>query len=110
MNQMTKSADGSSGLLRRITKPTAWRGGEQILKEQKDVRLMDRCEKKRQQWARNWQCKYCAKSRTTPWKCRVATGGRPGRAKRKRSGEDVEVWKTKQEWEVTTSIQKCFCS
>ena len=29
--QMIKSAEGSTGLLHKITKPTAWRGGTQIL-------------------------------------------------------------------------------
>ena len=44
---MTKSADDSVVLLHRITKPTAWRGGVQILKEEEeDVRPMDRCEER----------------------------------------------------------------
>ena len=54
--QMFKSADGSAGLLHKITKPTAWRGGVQILKEEEDARPMDRCEAKRKEWARHWQC------------------------------------------------------
>ena len=29
--QMIKSAEGSAGLLHKITKPAAWRGGTQIL-------------------------------------------------------------------------------
>ena len=33
VSQMIKSADGSAGLLHRITKPTARRGGVKILKE-----------------------------------------------------------------------------
>ena len=42
---MMKSAEGSAGLLHDITKPTAWRGGTQILKkEEEDARLLDRCE------------------------------------------------------------------
>ena len=32
VTQMIKSAEGSAGLLHKITKPTAWRGGAQILK------------------------------------------------------------------------------
>ena len=56
VSQMIRSADGSAGHLHRITKPAAWRGGEQILKEEEeDVRLMDRCEEKKK-WARHWQC------------------------------------------------------
>ena len=43
--QMMKSAEGSAGLLYKITEPTAWRGGTQILKkEEEDARLLDRCE------------------------------------------------------------------
>ena len=39
-----KSAEGSAGLLRKITKPTMWRGGVQMLeKEEEDARLLDRC-------------------------------------------------------------------
>ena len=41
----------------RKVKPPAWRGGTQILeKEEKDARLMDRCEAKRKEWAKHWQC------------------------------------------------------
>ena len=48
--QMIKSAEGSAGLLHKITKPTAWRGGAQILKkEEEDARLLDRCEAKRKE-------------------------------------------------------------
>ena len=56
MNQVIKT-EGSAGLLHKITKPTARRGGAQILKnEEEDARLMDRCEAKRKEWARHWQC------------------------------------------------------
>ena len=54
--QMIKSAAGSAGLLHKITKPTAWRGGTQILKEEEDARLLDLCEAKREEWAKHWQC------------------------------------------------------
>ena len=57
VTQMIKSAEGSAGLLHKITKPTAWRGGAQILKkEEEDARLLDRCEAKRKEWAKHWQC------------------------------------------------------
>ena len=47
-SQMIESAEGSAGLLHKITKPTAWRGGAQILKkEEEDAKLLDRCEAKR---------------------------------------------------------------
>ena len=47
VNQMIKSAEGSAGLLHKITKPTARRGGAQILKkEEVNARLLDRCEAK----------------------------------------------------------------
>ena len=44
VSQMIKSAEGCAGLLHKITKPTAWRGGCEDLEEEEDVRLMDRCE------------------------------------------------------------------
>ena len=54
---MIKSAEGRAGLLHKLTKPTAWRGGAQILKkEEEDARLLDRCEAKRKEWAKHWQC------------------------------------------------------
>ena len=57
VEKMIKSAEGSAGLLHKITKPTMWRGGVQILKEEeKDARLLDRCEGKRKEWAKHWQC------------------------------------------------------
>ena len=54
---MIKSAEGSAGLLHKITKPTTWRGGVQILeKEEADARLLDRYEAKRKEWSKHWQC------------------------------------------------------
>ena len=54
---MIKSAEGSAGLLHKITKPIAWRGGTQILKkEEEDARLLDRCEVKREECALHCQC------------------------------------------------------
>ena len=55
--QMSKSSEGSAGLFHKITKPTAWRGGAQILKkEEEDASLSDRCEAQRKEWAKHWQC------------------------------------------------------
>ena len=56
VNQMIKSAEGSAGLLHKITKPAAWRGGAQILKQEEDARLLDRFEAKMKEWAKHWQC------------------------------------------------------
>ena len=51
VKQMIQSAEGSAGLLHKITEPTAWREGAQILKnEEEDVRLLDRCDAKRKEW------------------------------------------------------------
>ena len=51
MSQMIKSADRSAGLLRKITEPTAWKGGGQILeKEEEDAKTLARCEEKRKEW------------------------------------------------------------
>ena len=67
---MIKSAEGSAGLLHKITKHTAWRGGTQILKkEEEDARLLDRCEAKRKEWAKHWQCdESVQKVEDKPWK------------------------------------------
>ena len=39
-------------LLHKITKPTAWRGG-QILKKEEDAKPLVRCEEKGKEWARH---------------------------------------------------------
>ena len=54
--QKNNSAEGSSRLLHKISKPTAWRGGPEILTEGEDVRLLDCCEAKGEEWAKHWQC------------------------------------------------------
>ena len=70
---MIKSADSSAGLLHKITKPTTWRGGTQILKkEEQDARLLDRCEAKRKEWAKHWQCdESVQKVEDKPWEKRT---------------------------------------
>ena len=51
VNQMIKRAEGSAGLLQD------GEGGAQTLeKEEEDARLLDRCEAKRKEWAKHWQC------------------------------------------------------
>ena len=47
VSRMIASADGGKGLSHKITKPTAWRGGVQILKgEEEDAKPSARCEEK----------------------------------------------------------------
>ena len=47
VEKMIKSAEGSAGLLHKITKPTMWRGGVQIFeKKEEDARVLDRFEAK----------------------------------------------------------------
>ena len=47
VEKMSKSAEGSAGLLHKMTKPTMWRRGVQILeKEEEDAKLLERCEAK----------------------------------------------------------------
>ena len=44
-------------MLHKITKPTAWRGGVQILKEEEeDSKHLASCEEKMKEWAEHWQC------------------------------------------------------
>ena len=51
-----KRADGSTGLLHKITKPTVWRGGGQFLKrETEDAKPLARREEMRQEWAKHRQ-------------------------------------------------------
>ena len=54
VTQMIKSAEGSAGLLHKITKPTAWRGRAPILKNEEEyARLLNRCEAKKKGWAKH---------------------------------------------------------
>ena len=65
---MRKSADGSAGLLHRITKPTSWRGGVH-LKGRKWTPGKWIVAEKRKEWARHWQCDTSAQNQeNTPWK------------------------------------------
>ena len=62
VEKMGKSAEGSAGLLHKITKPTMLRRGVQIMeKEEEDATLLDRCEAKEKNgkpW-RNEELKEC---------------------------------------------------
>ena len=55
VEKMIKSAEGSAGLLHKITQSTMWRR-EVLKKEEEDARLLNRCEAKRKEWAKHWQC------------------------------------------------------
>ena len=70
VNQMIKSGEGSAGLLQKFTKPTARRGGAQILKkEEEDASLLDRCGAKRKEWAKHWHCDESVQNvEDKPWK------------------------------------------
>ena len=55
--RMIKSAEGSDGLLHKITWPTPLEERAQILeKEEDNARLLDRCDAKREEWSIHWQC------------------------------------------------------
>ena len=70
VEKMIKSAEGSAGHLHKISKPTMWRGGVQILKkEEEHARLLDRCEAKKKEWSKHWQCDDEVQNmRNTPWR------------------------------------------
>ena len=70
VEKMIKSAEGSAGLLHKIRNLTMWRGGAQILKkEEEDARLLDRCEAKRKEWAKHWQCdEEIQNMQNKPWR------------------------------------------
>ena len=51
--QQIESAEGNAGLFHKISESTAWRGGAQILKNEWEyARLLDRCEAKMKEWAK----------------------------------------------------------
>ena len=76
VSSMIKSAEGGTGLLHNITKPTAGRGGVQILKEEEeDAKPFARCEEKRKEWAKHWQCDTKVRDlKDMPWICSRAGG------------------------------------
>ena len=69
VKHVIKSAEGSAGLVHKNTKPTAWRGGTQILKrEEEDARLLDRCEAMWKEWAKHRQCEESVQTlEDKPW-------------------------------------------
>ena len=98
---MVKSAEGSAGLLHKNTKPTAGRGGAQILKKEEDVRLLDRCEAKRKERAKHWHCDEILQNvEDKPWKKGVEEiGESPAKAKRVRTGK-----KTSRSYKAKTGV------
>ena len=70
VEKMINSAEGSAGLLHKITKPTMWRGGVQILKKnEEDARLLHRCDAKSKEWAKHWQCdEEIQNMQNKPWR------------------------------------------
>ena len=55
VGNMIKSAEVGTGLLHKVTKPTA--GRVQILKEEEeDAKPSATCEETRKEWAKHWQC------------------------------------------------------
>ena len=70
VEQMIKSAEGSAGLLHKVTRPTPWSGGAQILKKgEEDVKFLDRCEAKRKEWSIHWQCnEQVQNTQDKPWR------------------------------------------
>ena len=72
---MIASAQGGTGQLHKITKPTAWRGEVQILNEEQEiVKPSARCEEKRKAWAMHW---HSDTSHGEVWSCKVWRKGMP---------------------------------
>ena len=70
VNWMIKSTEGSAGRMHKITKPTPWREGAQILwKEEEEASLSDCCEAKRKEWSIHWQCDEDVQNmQDNPWR------------------------------------------
>ena len=71
VSRMIKSADGSTGLWHKITMPTPWRGGVQILKEEEeDATPLARFEEKRKERTKHWHCGTDVQDqKDKPWRC-----------------------------------------
>ena len=61
---------GKSRFLHKIPKSAAWKGGLRVLEEcEEDVKHMTRCEEKRKEWAKRWQCDSALQSmEDKPWR------------------------------------------
>ena len=56
VSRVIRSAEGI-GFMHKITEPTAWRGGVQILKEEvEDAKPLARRKDKKKEWTNHWQC------------------------------------------------------
>ena len=98
VTQMSKSAERSAGLLHKITEPTAWRGGPQILKKAEDARLLDNCEAKKKAWAKHWQCNEDVQNfgdKALEKRRIEESRGSAAKAKRVRTGKCVEIVQSK---------------
>ena len=110
VNQIIKSAEGRAGLLHKITKPATWRGGAQILKnEEEDARLLDRCDAKRKEWTKHWQCEESVQNmEDKPWKNEELK--KPEEALPRLEESDLErrrgFARQRQEWDAMASIQE----
>ena len=63
VRRMIASAEGGAGWLHRFSKPTVWRGGIRILREEEEEnRPVERSKEKRKEWAKHWQCTAEAQS------------------------------------------------
>ena len=76
-----------------------------LTEEEEDARLLDRCEAKRKEWAKHWQCdEEIQNMQNKPWRneelkeCEEALPGL----------EEGDCARQKQEWDVTDSIQQFF--
>ena len=66
---MIASAAEGAGFLHRITKPTALRGGLQVLEvSEQDATPLRRCEEERKEWTKHWQCDFEVEgAENKPW-------------------------------------------
>ena len=70
VQKMIKSAEGSAGPLHKITKPTMWRRGVQILKKGEEyANVLERCEAKRKAWSKHrWSNEEIQNMQNKPWR------------------------------------------
>ena len=97
VTQMIKSAEGSAGLLHKISKPAAWMGEAHFLvNKEEDARLLDRCEAKRKEWAKQWLCDEEVQNvEEKPWKIEEKCGGCTTKAERVSLAEVSRLYEAK---------------
>ena len=78
-------------------------------KEEEDARLLDRCEAKRKQWSKHWQCDEEVQSMQDPWRNEELRKGEEA-LPRLKEGDLEKASRLRQRQELTLTVWTRFVS